>query len=161
VFDEERLVRLIELMKEHDLREVELRDAEQRIRICRAVGDLPGAQAPMSGHYHQAAVSAPPTGAGPAMSVPAVTTADAESDSVVLIKSPMVGTFYTKPNPSAAAYVRVGDHVQPETIVCIIEAMKVFNEIPAEVSGKVVAILVQDEEAVEFGRPLFRVDTRG
>jgi acetyl-CoA carboxylase biotin carboxyl carrier protein len=86
---------------------------------------------------------------------------DADDPNVIVIKSPMVGTFYSKPNPKAASYVKVGDHVEPETTICIIEAMKVFNEIPAEMSGKVVAILVGEEEPVEFGKPLFKIDTTG
>ena len=80
---------------------------------------------------------------------------------IVSIKSPMVGTFYSRPNPKAEAYVRIGDMVSPESTVCIIEAMKVFNEIPAEVRGRIVAILADDEQPVEFGQPLFRVDTGG
>jgi acetyl-CoA carboxylase biotin carboxyl carrier protein len=71
----------------------------------------------------------------------------------------MVGTFYGRPNPKAAAYVKVGDSVEASTVVCIIEAMKVFNEIPAEVRGKIAAILCEDGEAVEFDKPLFKVDT--
>ena len=74
------------------------------------------------------------------------------------VKSPMVGTFYTTPSPDAAAFVKVGDHIGPETTVCIVEAMKVFNEIPAEISGKIVAVLVEHGEPVEFGQPLFKVD---
>jgi acetyl-CoA carboxylase biotin carboxyl carrier protein len=73
----------------------------------------------------------------------------------------MVGTFYAKPNPKASAYVKVGDHVDLETTVCIVEAMKVFNEIPAEVQGKIVAVLADAESPVEFGQRLFRVDTSG
>ena len=73
----------------------------------------------------------------------------------------MVGTFYTRSNPKAEAYVRIGDMVSPESTVCIIEAMKVFNEIPAEVRGRIVAILADDEQPVEFGQPLFKVDTGG
>jgi acetyl-CoA carboxylase biotin carboxyl carrier protein len=72
----------------------------------------------------------------------------------------MVGTFYSKANPNAEPYVRVGDHVSPDKVVCIVEAMKVFNEIPAEVSGRILAVLAEEEEPVDFGRPLFKVDTR-
>jgi acetyl-CoA carboxylase biotin carboxyl carrier protein len=82
-----------------------------------------------------------------------------DSPHIVLIKSPMVGTFYSRPTPEAEPFVRVGDHISSETTVCIIEAMKVFNEIPAEVSGTIAAVLVDDEEPVEFGKPLFKVDT--
>ena len=79
---------------------------------------------------------------------------------MTLIKSPMVGTFYSAPDPDSPAYVKVGDPVGPDTTVCIVEAMKVFNEIPAEVSGKIVAVLVENGEPVEFGQPMFKVDTR-
>jgi acetyl-CoA carboxylase biotin carboxyl carrier protein len=71
----------------------------------------------------------------------------------------MVGTFYSKPNPNAESFVRVGDRVTPEKTVCIVEAMKTFNEIPAEISGTVLAILVEDGEFVDFDKPLFKVDT--
>ena len=67
----------------------------------------------------------------------------------------------TRISPKSPPFVKVGDHVDPEKTICIIEAMKVFNEIPAEVSGRVVAMLVQDEEPVEFGKPLYKVDTSG
>jgi acetyl-CoA carboxylase biotin carboxyl carrier protein len=73
----------------------------------------------------------------------------------------MVGTFYSRPNPKAEPYVKVGDPVDATTVVCIIEAMKVFNEIPAEVRGRIVAVLCDDGEAVEFDKPLFKVDTSG
>ena len=75
------------------------------------------------------------------------------------ITSPMVGTFYRKPNPDAEPYVKVGDKVNTDTIVCIVEAMKLFNEIEAEVEGEIVEILVEDGQLVEFGQPLFLVKT--
>jgi acetyl-CoA carboxylase biotin carboxyl carrier protein len=84
-----------------------------------------------------------------------------DSASIVVVKSPMVGTFYARPNPNAEPFVKVGAHVNPESVICIIEAMKVFNEIQAEVRGRVVAVLVDDESPVEFGKPLFKVDTAG
>ncbi len=69
----------------------------------------------------------------------------------------MVGTFYSKPKPTAAPYVKVGDIVNPETIVCLVEAMKTFNELPAGVSGKIVEMLVKEEEPVDVNKPLFKV----
>ncbi len=74
------------------------------------------------------------------------------------IKSPIIGTFYRKPSPDKPVFVEVGDVVTPETVVCIVEAMKLFNEIEAEVTGKIVKILVEDGTPVEFGQPLFLVD---
>ena len=91
----------------------------------------------------------------------AAAAAPAAVDNHLVIKSPMVGTFYTSPNPDAPAFVKVGDHVGAETVVCVIEAMKVFNEIPGEVVGKIVACLVQNGSPVEYGQPLFKVDPKG
>jgi len=81
-----------------------------------------------------------------------------ENDNYLTIKSPMVGTFYRKPSPDKAAFVNVGDSVSENSVVCIVEAMKLFNEIEAEVSGKIVKILVDDASPVEFEQPLFLVD---
>ena len=89
--------------------------------------------------------------------VPAQTEDD---DSIIEIDSPMVGTFYRKPSPESDAYVEVGSTINDETIVCIVEAMKLFNEIEAETSGEIVEILVGDGELVEYGQPLFKVKTK-
>ncbi|MFO0013591.1 MAG: acetyl-CoA carboxylase biotin carboxyl carrier protein [Planctomycetota bacterium] len=157
VFDIDRIRKLIELMKEHDLGEIDLRQDDQRIRLCGA------------GHGHAflapPMISAAPAAApaGPASS-PASTPAAADSldgPHIAVIKSPMVGTFYSKPNPNAKDFVEVGSAVQNDTVICIIEAMKVFNEINAEMRGKIVQVLVRNEEAVDFGKPLFKIDTRG
>ena len=95
------------------------------------------------------------------MPVAAGAPAKADEAHISLITSPIVGTFYTSANPESPAFVKVGDHVGPETTVCIVEAMKVFNQIQAEVSGKIQAVLVENGQPVEFGQPLFKVDTRG
>lgn len=161
VFSVERIRSLVELMKEHDLREVDLRHFRQRIRICRGPQEVAMMAAPaMSApQFAVPAAAAAPT-AAPA---PAATAAPAAADGphIVTIKSPMVGTLYLRPNPKADSFVKVGQSITPESTICIIEAMKVFNEIPAEVRGKVVEILCGNEEPVDFGRPLFKVDTRG
>lgn len=146
VFDLEQLRRLVELMEEKELSEIDLRQLDQRIRLTRG--------APGTAPVLQTSVPAP---AAPAPAAPAAAAVDEEH--IAIVKSPMVGTFYSRPNPDASNYVKVGDHVSSDATICIIEAMKVFNEIPAEVSGEVVAILVDNEEAVEFGTPLFKVDT--
>ena len=144
VFDLDRIRLLVELMKEHGLTEIDLREAEQQIRLCLGSTN----------------VSVPPAFApAPVQPSAAEAPSDDTPDHIVLIKSPMVGTYYSKPNPNSDPYARVGDHVDPTTTVCIIEAMKVFNEIPAEVTGKIVAVLVEDEEPVDVGKPLYKVDT--
>lgn len=81
-----------------------------------------------------------------------------ESSKYIEITSPIIGTFYRKPSPDKPVFVEVGDTVNPETVVCIVEAMKLFNEIESEVSGKIVKILVEDGTPIEFGQPLFLVD---
>ena len=140
-FNLERLRQLVELMEEHALSEIDLQQDQQRVRLRRgAIGDM---QVPRS------QTSAPVSVARTEPS------ADVGADNMVTINSPMVGTFYTKPNPEADAFVKVGDHVNADSIVCVVEAMKVFNEIPAEVSGQIVAILAENEESVEFGSCLF------
>jgi acetyl-CoA carboxylase biotin carboxyl carrier protein len=149
VFDVDRVSKLVDLMKLHDLSEVELREGRQKIRICRGPREAPRMPPPPP----------PPPGAPPPVSSSAPAAAPAESPHIVTFKSPMVGTYYSKPNPKAESYVRVGSKVEPSTIVCIIEAMKVFNEIQADLRGEVVAVLVQDGEAVDFEKPLFKIDT--
>ncbi|MFO0973333.1 MAG: acetyl-CoA carboxylase biotin carboxyl carrier protein [Phycisphaerae bacterium] len=142
---------LCDLMVANDLTELMLRDGEDRIVLRRAT---PGALAP-------AVAAAAPV---QTMLMPAHVAAQAAPAPVVaapapgaLIKSPMVGTFYAAADPESPPYVSVGSRVGPETVVCKIEAMKVFNEIKAEVSGAVEAVLVSNAQPVEFGQPLFRV----
>lgn len=154
VFDVDRIRRLVELMKEHDLREIDLCESEQKIRIARGPAGGPVVYSAPAAVAAPAAVSAP--GAGQASPASA---GNADGPNIVVIKSPMVGTYYSKPNPKAEPFVKVGDFVESNTVVCTIEAMKVFNEIQAEIRGKIVAILVDNEEAVDSGKPLFKVDT--
>lgn len=155
VFEIDRIRQLIELMEQHGLSEIDLRREDQRIRLRR--GPEESAAIPVAAPITpQAAVTAVPTTPAPVVE----SGQRAEDDAnIVFIKSPMVGTFYGRPNPEAEAFVKVGQSISADSTVCIIEAMKVFNEIPAEVSGTVVAVLAEDEEPVEFGKPLFKVDT--
>ena len=148
IFDVKRIRRLVELMNEHELAEIDLRQADQRIRLRKGGEPLLTTAAPRPVAAGQ---SAPAT----ADSAPAAAKVD---ENLLVIKSPMIGTFYAAPSPDAPPFVKVGDHVGPTTTVCTIEAMKVFNEIPAELSGQIVAVLVENGEPVEFGQPLFRVD---
>jgi acetyl-CoA carboxylase biotin carboxyl carrier protein len=112
----------------------------------------------------QQAVAAPAPVAAPAAQAPAPAAtsgndAAAEDDSkYITIKSPMIGTFYRRPSPDKDIFVNVGDEITPGSVVCIIEAMKLFNEIESEVSGKVVKILVDDQTPVEYDQPLFLID---
>ncbi len=152
VFDVRRVRRLVELMQEFELAEIDLRQAEQRIRLRKDQDPVvvPGGYAPMAAAPMQAAPAA-----APASSAPTPVAAEAAGQFII---SPMVGTFYVSSGPEQPPFVKVGDQVGPDTAVCIVEAMKVFNEIPAECSGKIVALLVDNGAAVEYGQKLFRVE---
>ncbi len=154
VFDVRKVRKLVELMNDHELSEIDLKQGDQRIRLRKGgepvvMSATPAAAAPAPA----AAVPATPAAA----SAPAPAAAPS-SDPGVTIDSPMVGTFYLSSSPEAAPFVKVGDQVGPDTTICIVEAMKVFNEIPAECSGKIVAVLAQNGDAVEFGQPLFKIE---
>lgn len=153
IFDVRKIRRLVELMKEHDLSEVDIQQGDVRIQLRRAGAAVMPAIGALPPQH------AAPT---PAAAIPLApeTVAAEKGGGIVLIKSPMVGTFYTAPDPESPPYVKVGDHVGPDTTVCIVEAMKVFNQIPAEVSGRIIAMLVENGAPVEFGQPLYKVDTR-
>lgn len=147
VFDVRKVRRLVELMSEYELAEVDLKQGEQRIRLRR--GYEPVVQ---MGPAAPAAVPAPQAAPAPAAAPVAL-----EDANVAYITSPMVGTFYSASSPDAPPFVNVGDSVGPDTVVCILEAMKVFNEIPAECSGKILAKLAQNGDAIEYGQKLFKI----
>ncbi|WDI42726.1 acetyl-CoA carboxylase biotin carboxyl carrier protein [Bremerella sp. P1] len=158
VFNVETVRSLVELMKQHDLSELDLREGDQKISLKRG-GQAPIYAAPAPMQAAPMPVAAAP--AAPAAAPAASGGGEAADANLIAIKSPMVGTYYSKPKPDAESFARIGDHISEDSVVCIIEAMKVFNEIKAEVSGKVVKVLVKDEEPVEFGQPLFMVDPQG
>jgi len=152
VFEVDRIRELVRLMEEHDLSEIDLRESRHRIRICR------GPQLSLVASPQAGAVAGPAYSSPAAAAAPAAGGTPAAPSNIGYVKSPMVGTFYSRPNPKSEPYVKVGDQIDASSIVCIIEAMKVFNEIPAEVSGKVVEIMVQDGESVDFEKPLYKVE---
>jgi acetyl-CoA carboxylase biotin carboxyl carrier protein len=153
-FDLDRIKQLIRLMEKHDLREVKLEGGDQKWVLKR------GAQMPAfmaSPGFIPPPMTAAPSAATAPSADAAVPRERAADDGLVEIVSPTVGTFYQSAQPGDPAFVKVGDKVRAETIVCIVEAMKVFNQIPAEVNGTIAKVLVQDGAAVEFGQPLFAV----
>ena len=149
-FDLERLRELIEMMEQYGLSEVSLARGDEKWRLRR--GDRQEfVQVPAS-------IPAAPVPAAPVPAASSETTGpSSKADNTISIKSPTVGTFYSAPNPDDPPFVTVGTKVNPETIVCIVEAMKVFNQIPAEVSGTIEELLVSNGDPVEFGQPLYRV----
>jgi acetyl-CoA carboxylase biotin carboxyl carrier protein len=152
-FDVKTVEYLIGLMAQHELAEISLSEGEQRIRLRKAVAPpVVMAAAPMP-----VATPAAPVAAAVPAAAPAAAAAPAKSN-LREITSEMVGTFYAKPSPDKPPYISVGSVVGPETIVCQIEAMKIYNQMPAGVSGKIAEVCVKDGEAVDFGRVLFRVE---
>jgi acetyl-CoA carboxylase biotin carboxyl carrier protein len=159
VFDVRRVRRLVELMQEFELAEIDLRQAEQRIRLRKDQDPVVMQGGYAQGGYAPMPTSMPAHASQPAAAPPAGSSATSgEPAGALYVTSPMVGTFYLSSSPDSPAFVKVGDQVGPETIVCIVEAMKVFNEIPAEVSGKITAVLVDNAAPVEYGQKLFRVE---
>lgn len=148
IFDISRLRELIELMQEHELSEVDLKQAEQRIRLRRGPDGVPVT-------YSAPAHVAPPATAAAAAGGASAPEAD---DNSLYILSEAVGTFYSRPKPDKPTFVKVGDQVNEDTIVCLIEAMKLFNEVPAGVSGTVKEILVKDGDPIDHGMKLFRIE---
>jgi|TARA_R110002073_G_scaffold336572_1_gene535699 acetyl-CoA carboxylase biotin carboxyl carrier protein len=152
MIDIRKLKELVKLMVENELSELDLRDQSETVTIKRGSDQEPIIyQAPAQA---AAAPAAPAAAAAPA---PAEATADASDAGLVPIESPMVGTYYSKPNPDSPTFANIGDQVGPDSVVCLLEAMKVFNEIKAEQSGTIAKCLVNDGDAVEFGQTLFMV----
>jgi len=143
---------IIDLMKKNSITEFELERQDSKIRLKRGLnGNTPSVQ------YDEAPVPGPipvlPSISAALSAAPALPVATGEID----IKSPMIGTFYRAPSPEAGNYAEVGTEVNADTVVCIIEAMKVMNEIKSEVKGIVTQVLVENGKPVEFGQPLFKV----
>ena len=153
--DIRKVKKLIELLEESNIGEIEIREGEESVRISRH-GNQPSA--PMAFATPAVAVPAPaaaPAPAEPAASEPAALTAAPSADNAVL--SPMVGTFYRAPSPDAASFVEVGQTVRVGDVLCIVEAMKMMNQIEADRAGTVTAIHVENGEAVEFDQPLISI----
>lgn len=153
--DNKRVRDLIKLMAENGLTEVELIEDKSSIRLKRdlapaALPAAPGLAHPASYHPVPAPAALATPSAAPASNEPEKPAATGPT-----IKSPMVGTFYAAAGPDSPPFVKVGTHVDKDTVVCIIEAMKVFNEIKADTTGTVAKILVQNGQGVEFNQPLF------
>ena len=152
----DKVKELIQLMLDNDLSSISLRAGEEEITLHRSSAN--GASARLSEFPQQIVLS--PNALAPtseALTSSQTNEAPAVDENLVKITSPMVGTFYTSPNPEAAPYIKVGSKVSANSVVCIIEAMKVFNEIRSEVAGTIEKILVDNQQAVEYGQPLFVV----
>ena len=151
--DMEQIRQVIDLMKANDLCEFEIEEEGFRIAVKRRNGTEPAVVVSPAASFPG---GAPPASAA-APAAPAVAPAAADDGKTVEIKSPIVGTFYRSPAPDAPPFVGVGSHIDAETVVCIVEAMKVMNEIKAEVKGVITQMLVENAKPVEFGQPLFKI----
>jgi len=143
--DIKQIKTLTDLMVEHDLSEIMIRDGDNRIVLRRRGSQTAGAPPVVT--MTPAAAHAPTPASAPPVGEPGIDTID----------SPMVGTFYTSPDPESPPFVKPGDRITPDTVVCIIEAMKVFNEIKAEKAGTVVSVEVANASPVEYGQPLIKI----
>ena len=159
--DIRKVKKLIELLDDSGIAEIEITEGEESVRISRYPASMPVAAAPVAAH-------APAPAPAPASAAPAPLAAEAPSDATAEHKdddgfevtAPMVGTFYAASSPGAAPYVQVGDRVNEGDTLCIIEAMKMMNQIEADVSGVVKSIRIQNGEPVEYGQVLFVIDQR-
>jgi acetyl-CoA carboxylase biotin carboxyl carrier protein len=145
--------RIVEMMKTNDLTEFAIKDDEFELAMKRGSSEAPQVV------YASAPVAAP-VAAAPAGAPAAAPEADSEDDGLIEIPSPIVGTFYRKPSPDTDNFVSVGSEVSEDTVVCIIEAMKVMNEIKADVKGVIKKILIDDTSPVQYGQPLFLVEPK-
>ena len=151
--DIRKVKKLFELLDESGIAEIEITEGEESVRISRYAAGAPVAAAPVA-----AAPAAPPVAApvvAPPAAPAAATVPEVSEEDGFEVTAPMVGTFYGASSPGAAPYIQVGDRVNEGDTLCIIEAMKMFNQIEADVSGTIVAILVENGQPVEYDEPLF------
>ncbi len=164
--NQKELKELIEFLIEKDIAEFELERGDVKVRIRRAADAAPPAVA-ATPVIHMSSPTMPvpsipavavPAPAPPAPAPPA--SQPTEEAGLHIVKSPIVGTFYEAPSPGAPSFVKVGDRIQAGQVLCIVEAMKLMNEIEADVSGEIVKRMVQNAQPVEYGQPLFAVRAR-
>lgn len=153
--DIERVRQLIEMMVEHQLTEVSIRQGEEE--ICLKRPGAPGLSGASASALSMVSMSGASPAAPPGLPWPAETAAQPEAEDLVFIRSPMVGTYYAAPSEGAEPFVTEGMEVRPDSVVCIIEAMKVFNEIRAEVAGIIRRIHVKNAQMVDYGKELFAI----
>lgn len=156
--DFKQIQELIKMVNKSNLSELTIEEKDFKVTIKQKEDIIQ--QTVISGPVQQAPaiVAAAPANTAPAAAAPAASKPAEDNSKYVTIKSPMIGTFYRKPSPDKPLFIEVGDEVTPGKVVCIIEAMKLFNEIESEVKGKIVKVLVEDQSPVEYDQPLFLVD---
>ncbi len=155
--DIRKIKKLIELLEESDIGELEIKEGEESVRISRSNQNAGFAQPQYFAQPAPAAAPAAPAPAAPSASDNTSSASEEPTPAGHIIKSPMVGTFYRSPSPGSPSFIEVGQHVKAGDVICIIEAMKMMNQIEADKSGVIEAILVDDSEPVEFDQPLVTI----
>jgi acetyl-CoA carboxylase biotin carboxyl carrier protein len=156
--DIRKIKKLIELLEESGVAEIEIKEGEESVRIARQSPSGMHTVQMMAPNYQAAAAPPPALSAPAAAPAPAAKSQTAAGAGEHLVTAPMVGTYYSSPSPGAKQFIEIGDSVEAGQVLCIIEAMKMMNQIESEVSGSVRAILVKNGEPVEFGQPLFIIE---
>ena len=149
--DIRKIKKLIELLDESGIAEIEIKEGEEAVRISRMPKGMPAPQ------YYSAPPPMPAAAPAAIAAVP-LTTGPAKASNENVVPSPMVGTFYAAASPTAKPFVSIGDEVKPGQVLCIIEAMKMMNQIESDRAGRVTAVMVKNGDPVEFGQPLFVVE---
>ena len=157
--DIRKVKKLIELLDESGIAEIEITEGEESLRISRHASSV-AAPAPAPAPVAAPAATAPAPAAAPAAAAPAAAPAEPDEEGYA-VTAPMVGTFYASPSPGSPSFVQVGDKVNEGDTLCIVEAMKMMNQIESDVSGTIKSIRVQNGEPVEYGQILFVIDQRG
>ena len=160
MMNQKEIKELVEFLIEKDVTEFELERGDVKLRVKRGqqiVVSAAPAAVPIVAAPHP--VAAPPATAAPAApsAAPSAPAPAAEEEGLHTVKSPIVGTFYEAPSPGSPPFVKVGDHVNAGQVLCIVEAMKLMNEIESDVSGEIVKILINNGQPVEYGQPLFAI----
>ncbi len=157
--DIRKVKKLIELLEESNINEIEIKEGEESVRISRNSSAEPVFAAPYPAPYAMAPAAMAQPAPAPAAAAPAAEAAveSAPQSSGHVVKSPMVGTFYRSPSPSSPSFIEVGQSVKAGDVICIVEAMKMMNQIEADKAGVVEAILVEDGQPVEFDQPLVTI----
>jgi acetyl-CoA carboxylase biotin carboxyl carrier protein len=155
----ERVDALAEVLRRHELNEIEVEDGGVRIYVRRGGGEAHVMHAAPTVVHHAPPAATPhapaPTASG--ATPPAASSTSTSDGNVAYVTSPFVGTFYRSPSPDSAPFVDVGTRIKKGQVICIVEAMKLMNEIEAEIEGSIVQILVENGQAVEYGEPLFKI----
>ncbi len=158
--DIRKIKKLIELLEESGIAEIEIKEGEEALRISRMpTGTATGHQAPQLAHLAPLAAGAGGAAASASAALPAAESAAPKpKPNEHVITAPMVGTFYASPSPGAKAFVEIGDEIKVGQVLCIIEAMKMMNQIEADRAGRISSVMAQNGDPVEFGQPLFVVE---